>query len=45
MIVSSMMPPCSLRRTERVEENSGSDDNDEGVRYSRNAVADEPDTL
>lgn len=39
MTVSSMIPPLSFKRTDRVEEYGAKDDRDEGVSHSRKAVA------
>ena len=40
-----MMPPFSFSKTESVEPNSGSEASEEGVKYSRNAVAEGPEML
>lgn len=45
MTVSSMIPPSSLRITERVEEKGSSEESEDGTRCSMNSVAVEPSTL
>lgn len=42
MTKSSIIPPCSFNSTERVEANGASDNNPEGVRYSKNESAEGP---
>lgn len=39
MMVSSIIPPCSFKRTDRVEVNGLSESSDEGQRVNRNSWA------